>query len=409
MRPLRLKLQAFGPFAASEEIDFSQLGERAFFLIHGPTGAGKTTLLDAICFALYGDTSGGERSAQDMRSANADPGLRTEVTFEFSLAGQRYLATRSPAQERPKLRGEGTVKETPKAQLDTMGEGGWTSVASQPNKVDDHVRSLLGFDSSQFRQVIVLPQGRFRELLTADSKSRQAILERLFRTELYRRVEELLKGQAAGIRQQAERLRIEQTALLQQYQLESVDALREQAAALQVRLDALRQRDGAARTMLELATLASKQGEQTEARLREQRETEAAYAARMAQRPEVEIERQRLLAARRAAQVQPFEQHLGQAAQEHLQAQQALATANARASESAVASAAAAAALEAEMARAGGSAGGAKRVTELEADAPQAQRLGVLQQDLQALPVGRHNRRRPMLVPSRRSSKRLPR
>ena len=84
MRPLRLKLQAFGPFAASEEIDFSQLGKRAFFLIHGPTGAGKTTLLDAICFALYGDTSGGERSAQDMRSANADPGLRTEVTFEAS-------------------------------------------------------------------------------------------------------------------------------------------------------------------------------------------------------------------------------------------------------------------------------------------------------------------------------------
>lgn len=388
MRPLRLKLQAFGPFAASEEIDFSQLGERAFFLIHGPTGAGKTTLLDAICFALYGDTSGGERSAQDMRSANADPGLRTEVTFEFSLAGQRYLATRSPAQERPKLRGEGTVKETPKAQLDTMGEGGWTSMASQPNKVDDHVRNLLGFDSSQFRQVIVLPQGRFRELLTADSKSRQAILERLFRTELYRRVEELLKGQAAGIRQQAERLRIEQTALLQQYQLESVDALREQAAALQVRLDELRQRDGAARTVLELATLASKQGEQTEARLREQRETEAAHAALMAQRPEVEAERQRLLAARRAAQVQPFEQHLGQAAQEHLQAQQALAAANARASESAVASAAAAAALEAEMARASDRQAAQKRVTELEAMLPQAQRLGVLRQDLQSAARG---------------------
>ncbi len=383
MRPLRLKLQAFGPFAASEEIDFSRLGERAFFLIHGPTGAGKTTLLDAICFALYGDTSGGERSAQDMRSANADPGLRTEVTFEFSLAGQRYLATRSPAQERPKLRGEGTVKETPKAQLDAMGEGGWTSKASQPNKVDDYVRNLLGFDSSQFRQVIVLPQGRFRELLTADSKSRQAILERLFRTELYRRVEDLLKGQAAGIRQQAERLHIEQAALLQQYQLESVDALREQAAALQARLDALRQRDGAARTALELAALASRQGEHAEARLREQRETEAAHAALLAQRHEVEAQRLRLQAARRAAQVEPFEQHLGQAGQEHQQAQQALATASARANACAMASAAAATALETEVARAGERQLAQKHVAELEAMLPQAQRLGALQQDLQ--------------------------
>ncbi|WP_459573370.1 AAA family ATPase, partial [Cupriavidus sp. 8B] len=353
MRPLRLKLQAFGPFAASEEIDFSRLGDRAFFLIHGPTGAGKTTLLDAICFALYGDTSGGERSAQDMRSANADPGLRTEVTFEFSLAGQRYLATRSPAQERPKLRGEGTVKETPKAQLDVMGDAGWTSKASQPNKVDDFVRNLLGFDSSQFRQVIVLPQGRFRELLTADSKSRQAILERLFRTELYRRVEELLKGQAAGIRQEAERLRIEQTALLQQYQLESVDALREQAAGLQARLAELQLRDVAARTVLELATLATRQGEQTDARLREQRDTEAAHAALMAQRPDIEAQRQRLQAARRAMQVQPFEQHLGLAVQEHQQAQQALAAASARAADCAAVSATAAAGLEAEAARAG--------------------------------------------------------
>lgn len=382
MRPLRLKLQAFGPFAASEEIDFSQLGDRAFFLIHGPTGAGKTTLLDAICYALYGDTSGGERNAQDMRSANADPGLRTEVTFEFSLAGQRYLVTRSPAQERPKLRGEGTVKETPKAQLDAMGEGGWTSKAGQPNKVDEYVRNLLGFDSSQFRQVIVLPQGRFRELLTADSKSRQAILERLFRTELYRRVEELLKGQAAGIRQQAERLRIEQTALLQQYQLESVDGLREQTAGLQVSLDGLKQREGAARTVLELATLANRQGEQTEARLREQRETEAAHAALIAQRPEVEAERQRLLAARRAAQAQPFEQHLGQATQEHLQARQALAAATTRASDCAAVAVTATTALAAETARAGERQVAQKQVAELEAMLPQAQRLGALQQDL---------------------------
>ncbi|MGT2489967.1 AAA family ATPase [Cupriavidus basilensis] len=145
MRPLRLKLQAFGPFAASEEIDFSQLGERAFFLIHGPTGAGKTTLLDAICFALYGDTSGGERSAQDMRSANADPGLRTEVTFEFQPgrpAPPGDAFARAGAAEAAR---RGHCQGNAQGQLDTMGEGGWTSVASQPNKVDDHVRKPAGF------------------------------------------------------------------------------------------------------------------------------------------------------------------------------------------------------------------------------------------------------------------------
>ncbi|MGN5476272.1 AAA family ATPase [Cupriavidus basilensis] len=93
-------MQAFGPFSGTEAIDFAGLGEQAFFLIHGPTGAGKTTLLDAICFALYGDTSGGERSAQAMRSANAAPGTRTEVVLEFGLGPQRYRVVRSPAQER---------------------------------------------------------------------------------------------------------------------------------------------------------------------------------------------------------------------------------------------------------------------------------------------------------------------
>jgi exonuclease SbcC len=97
----------------------------------------------------------------------------------------------------------------------------WKSHASQPVRVTDAVRVLLGFDSAQFRQVIVLPQGRFRELLTADSKARQSILERLFQTELYRRVEELLKEQAASIRREAEEISVRRKTLLDQYQLPS--------------------------------------------------------------------------------------------------------------------------------------------------------------------------------------------
>src|SRR5690606_25189324 len=103
--------------------------------------------------------------------------LTTEVELEFSLGVKRYRVKRSPAQQRPKKRGEGMVEAKPEAQLDRMVGGEWKSVASQPQKVTEAVRELLGFDSEQFRQVIVLPQGRFRELLVARSDEREAILQ----------------------------------------------------------------------------------------------------------------------------------------------------------------------------------------------------------------------------------------
>src|SRR5512143_4107456 len=117
MRPLELTLTAFGPYANTQLIDFRLLGERSFFLIHGPTGAGKTTILDAICFALYGDTSGAEREGRQMRSDLADPAARTEVVFDFSLGAETYRIARSPEQIRPKQRGKGMTREDPKAAL----------------------------------------------------------------------------------------------------------------------------------------------------------------------------------------------------------------------------------------------------------------------------------------------------
>lgn len=96
MRPLRLVLTAFGPFARREEIDFTRLPPDALFLIHGPTGAGKTSILDGICYALYGETSGSERSAKEMRSHHAADDTLTEVEFEFALGRKRYRVRRSP-------------------------------------------------------------------------------------------------------------------------------------------------------------------------------------------------------------------------------------------------------------------------------------------------------------------------
>ena len=107
MKPIHLKVSAFGAFAGEQEVPFSQLGGRSFFLIHGPTGAGKTSLLDAICFALYGDTSGGNRDAEGMRSDHADPKRVTEVAFDFALGAEVYRVKRSPRQQRPKKKGAG--------------------------------------------------------------------------------------------------------------------------------------------------------------------------------------------------------------------------------------------------------------------------------------------------------------
>ena len=98
MRPLKLIIRAFGPYAREQVLDFGVLEKCSFFLIHGPTGAGKTSILDAICFALYGETSGGERQIRHMRSDHADPGMLTEVIFDFALGAETYRVFRRPEQ-----------------------------------------------------------------------------------------------------------------------------------------------------------------------------------------------------------------------------------------------------------------------------------------------------------------------
>ncbi|WP_439672312.1 DNA repair exonuclease, SbcC [Cupriavidus necator] len=384
MRPLHLTLQAFGPFAATEQVDFTRLGEQAFVLIHGPTGAGKTTLLDAICFALYGDTSGGERSAQAMRSANAAPALRTEVTLEFSLGAQRWRVVRSPVQERPKQRGEGWVTEPAKAQLDLHDGNDWISKASQPARVSDAVRDLLGFDSAQFRQVIVLPQGRFRELLTASSQARQAILERLFRTELYRRVEELLKAEAAVIRRDAERITIQRDEALRQVGVESAQALAEGIEALQAELQALQGQEQGARATLAAAQAALGAGEQVAARLRERQQAQAAHAALLARQPAMEHERARLHAAQRAARVRPALQAWQAAQRDQAASAVALTQSGEQAARAAQQATQAAAALQAEKARAEARQSAQRRVSQLADMLPRAQQLGAQLAALQA-------------------------
>ncbi|WP_084659783.1 AAA family ATPase [Vibrio sonorensis] len=235
MKPINLTLEAFGPFAQRQIVDFEKLGHAALFLINGPTGSGKSSILDAICFALYGETTGSERTGDQMRCDLAPETSVCEVCFSFSLAKDRYLVQRSPDQFVPKKRGEGLTKKTHSAvlyKLDANGDKG-ELIAEKPSQVTKEIAARIGLDVKQFRQVTVLPQGKFRELLTASSKEREQIFGRLFQTEHYQQIERLLFEQAAGIRKRKEEFDSQLKGALDVASVEDEQALQEKLQALE--------------------------------------------------------------------------------------------------------------------------------------------------------------------------------
>ena len=208
MRPITLTLTAFGPFAGIQTVDFAALGEAPLFLINGPTGAGKTMLLDALCFALYGESTGGERAGVDLRCDRADSDIATRVELVFELGTHRYRVERQPTQTLPKQRGEGYTTRPGIANL-WRDDGDDSSLVAErlATAVTDAVVELTGLSANQFRQVMVLPQGRFRDLLMAPSRDREAIFERLFGTGIYRRLQESLTASASELRRRHEAIR----------------------------------------------------------------------------------------------------------------------------------------------------------------------------------------------------------
>lgn len=199
MRSRRLTLQAIGPYAGREVVDFDALADDGLFLIHGPTGAGKTFLLDAITFALFGEVPG-DRSVATMRSQFAAPTAEPKVELEFSAQGHDWLLERVPPHEREKSRGTGTTEKPGHAQLSRRVDGEWTAAASGIRDVKEKVRELVGLSASQFSQVILLPQGRFEKVLRAGSEERELLLKTLFDTQLYEQIAEHLDRRARTAR-----------------------------------------------------------------------------------------------------------------------------------------------------------------------------------------------------------------
>ena len=179
MRPLNLIMQAFGPYAGRQELDLDSLGTEGLYLITGDTGAGKTTIFDAITFALYGETSGKERKPEMLRSNYADPQIMTEVELTFEYRGNVYNVKRTPKQSVVK-KGK-SVEKDPTAQL-VLPDG---KVLIKIRDVDEKILEILGINQDQFRQISMIAQGEFRKVLTADTKTRREIFQKLFRTENY--------------------------------------------------------------------------------------------------------------------------------------------------------------------------------------------------------------------------------
>ena len=201
MKPLKLMMQAFGPYAEKEIIDFTKLGNRKMFVISGKTGAGKTTIFDGISFAIYGKASGEDRNGSDLRSQFAADDLLTEVSLQFSLRNKTYYIWRSPQQDKKKARGDGFTTVGAKAELYIYDEeGNKKLIASNVREADEKIKEIIQLDSNQFRQILMIPQGEFRKLLTSDSKEKEAILQRLFHTELFKKIEEHLKEEATVLK-----------------------------------------------------------------------------------------------------------------------------------------------------------------------------------------------------------------
>lgn len=202
MRPIKLIMSAFGPYAGRTEIDLNKLGSRGLYLITGDTGAGKTTIFDAVTYALYGAASGMNRETSMLRSKYAEAGAPTEVELYFTYGEKEYYIKRNPEYERPKSRGDGMTVEKASAELH-LPEG---KIITGQKDVDRAVVEIMGIDREQFSRIAMIAQGDFLKLLTATTDERKRIFQKLFKTQRYSELQDRLKRESLKLGNEYETL-----------------------------------------------------------------------------------------------------------------------------------------------------------------------------------------------------------
>ena len=288
MRPLRLTMQALGPYSNRQVIDFRDAVDAGLFGIYGPTGSGKSTIFSAMTFALFGEAAKSEQDALSLRSDHANPSLTTEVEFVFDIGERRFVVVRRPDQVRPKLRGEGETTSKHEAFLfDATGmtldgineeQRGKIIEEKKVRAVDVAIEDLLGYGSEQFRQIVLLPQGRFEKFLSAKTKERLDILRDLFDVSLYRRLAEKLKANAEIVERRVREERELCTRRLASEGFESTDALSAGISDSEEKVSDLKKKEELARTALTGAQKALQDAQILDGKFKASKDTQEALA-----------------------------------------------------------------------------------------------------------------------------------
>ena len=298
MKPISVRFKCFGPYMDEQFIDFGQLQQNGLFLICGETGAGKTTILDAICYALYCESSGGLRGdIEAMRCKLAEKTDETEVEFIFDSNGCRYKFTRAMKYKTKNLHKYHTCYRL-------NGES-WEVLESDMKSVTARAEALVGLTSSQFRQVIILPQGKFEEFLVSDSKKKEEILVTLFDVQQWSRICEEISRRVNARSAQLEREKAGIAGGFRRYGCDGPEALAKKQAALADSLETLKVQAANAAKALEEAEAAYASGKQDDAAFTEFKKRQARFNSLKSREAEMAQEEQLLKNADAAERLRP--------------------------------------------------------------------------------------------------------
>ncbi len=376
MRPVRLTMQAFGPYPGRVAVDFRDAVDAGLFGIYGQTGSGKSTIFSAMTFALFGEPAKSEQDAPSLRSDHADAGMLTEVEFVFDIGPRRFVIVRHPEQMRPKQKGTGETKvphegflfDATGLALDeiTAAHRGKIIAEKKVGLVDDAIAEMLGYGADQFRQIVLLPQGRFETFLAAKTKDRLEILRDLFDVSLYRDLAARLKADAANAENHVRGERDVCARRLTAEGFESTDALAAGIVEANTRHTEHLEIENAAHQALEVAQIALRDAEAIEVKFKAAETTASALAALEAGKSAADALAERVAKAERARSLLDAEARVTEAASEISKLEEELRSAQGNAEKAANAAKLANEALQHETGRAGEIQDLRRRVEELD-------------------------------------------
>lgn len=306
MRLERLRLQAFGPYVEEQQIDFQALAQKHLFLIRGETGAGKTAILDAITYALYGKSSGGERGdMESMRCRYAKAELDTFVELIFWIQDKRYRFYRE-VKVRKKRNGETAFKL--RIAAGTYDQDEFLPFFENPKLklVEEKAEALIGLTHTQFMQVMMLPQGKFEQLLVSKSEEKQEILKTLFQMENWSAICERLSEKLRDDKNHMEQLEQQMTLLLKQGKVTTIDELQEVFTQLEIEIKAVEEQEQHAKQQVTQWRQKCEEQQQLHAIQQRYQQQEQVYQSLCKEQEKMEHMRKQLTRMEQLANIKPY-------------------------------------------------------------------------------------------------------